>query len=176
MTMTHGLAVTSAQRRERAAIENLMQLYVHDFSEQWAGEARGEVGDDGRFEPYPLDDYWRAPDHIPLLVRVDGQLAGFLLVNAESHSGLTVDWNVAEFFILRKHRHAGVGAMAAHAVFARYPGVWEAAVARRNAAALAFWRKAVGGCPGAREIEEIDRTGPNWNGPVLRFRIGDPAP
>ena len=176
MPMTHDLDVARAERTERAAIENLMQLYVHDFSEQWAGEARGEVSDDGRFEPYPLDAYWREADHIPLLVRVGGRLAGFVLVDAESHSGRLLDRNVAEFFILRKHRRAGVGAMAAHAVFGRYPGVWEAAVARRNAAALAFWRKAVGGCPGAREIEEIDRTGPDWNGPVLRFRIDSPDP
>ena len=78
---------------------------------------------------------------------------------------------MAEFFILRKHRRAGVGAAAARAVFARYPGVWEAAVVRRNTAALAFWRRAVAGCPQLESLEEIDMTGPHWDGPVLRFRI-----
>ena len=171
MPMTHDLDVARAERTERAAIENLMQLYVHDFSELWAGAARGEVGRDGRFEPYPLDAYWLRADHVPLLVRVRNQIAGFVLVNAESHSGQPVDRNVAEFFVLRKYRRAGVGVAAAHAVFSRYPGVWEAAVVRRNTGALAFWRRAVGGCAQARGFEEIDRTGPDWDGPVLRFWI-----
>ncbi len=152
-------------------IENLMQLYVHDFSALWANQALGDIGDDGRFEPYPLDVYWQEADHIPLLVRVKGRLAGFGLLNKDSHSGRSLDRNVAEFFIVRKHRRAAVGAAAAHAMFRLYPGTWEAAIVRRNTAALAFWRRAVGGYPSAREVEEIDRTGPYWDGPVLRFTI-----
>lgn len=166
------LEITVAETHERVAIENLMQLYVHDFSEQWADQDRGEVGPDGLFEPYPLDPYWSDPDHIPLLVRRGGHLAGFALLDTHSHAGRAVDHNVAEFFILRKHRRGGVGLAAAQAIFARYPGVWEAAIARRNVGALHFWRKAA--APYA-EVEETDIVSDDWNGPVIRFRIGPQA-
>lgn len=162
------LEITMAQPHERAVLDNLMQLYIHDFSEQWWDQARGEVRADGRFEPYRLDAYWSEPGHIPLLIRRGGHLAGFALLNTHSHSGRAIDRSVAEFFILRKHRRGGVGLAAAQAIFARYPGVWEAAVARRNTGALPFWRKVVAS---HAEAEEIDVVSDDWNGPVLRFRV-----
>jgi predicted acetyltransferase len=166
------IEVRLAAPEEKPALANLFQLYVHDFSELWSGTEDGELGDDGLFPPYPyLDAYWREETRIPLLVRVDGRLAGFALINAVAHSGLAVDRNVAEFFIARKHRRAGVGAQAAQEIFQRWPGTWEAAVARRNTAALAFWRRAVGGRPGLSNFEELDRRTEEWNGPILRFRI-----
>lgn len=176
MTSPPRVDVAAARANERAAIANMMQLYIHDFSEQWWDQARGELGDDGLFEPYPLDPYWRDPDHTPLLLRIDGRPVGFALVNAASHSGLPVDHNVAEFFVVRKHRRSGAGTAAAHAVLSRYPGVWEAAVARRNVGALHFWRKAIGGHPAMSGLEETDVSTPDWNGPILRFQIGAQGP
>lgn len=169
--------IAAAQPAERAALENLFQLYVHDFSEFWAGRPEGELGDDGRFEPYPhMDAYWRDADRVPLLLRVDGRLAGFALINAVSHGDGPVDRNMAEFFVVRKHRRGGVGTAAARAIFSLYPGQWETAVARANTAALAFWRKAVSGHPGASDIDELDLSGPAWDGPVIRFRVAASSP
>jgi predicted acetyltransferase len=171
------IEVRAATLEEKPALANLFQLYVHDFSELWSGTDDGELNDDGRFSPYPfLDAYWGESSRIPLLVRVGGRLAGFALINASSHSGLAVDRNMAEFFIVRKHRRGGAGTAVAQQVFQLYPGLWEAAVARRNTAALAFWRKAVGGCPGLTEVQELDRRTKEWDGPILRFRIkSEPA-
>lgn len=169
------LEITQAAPHERAILENLMQLYVHDFSEQWFDRPQGELGPDGLFDPYPFDPYWREEDHIPLLIRRDGKLAGFALIDAHSHAGQTVDRNVAEFFVVRKHRRGGVGRTAAQAIFSLYPGVWEAAVARRNVGALAFWRRAVAEHPDVSEVSEVDIDSDAWMGPVLRFRIGRPG-
>jgi predicted acetyltransferase len=159
---------------ERAALENLMQLYVHDFSEHWAGRNEGDLDNDGRFADYPLDDYWSRPTHIPLLVRVNDKLAGFALLNDVSHAGRSVDRNVAEFFIARKYRRSGIGSLVAHQLFTRYPGRWEASVARRNAAALAFWRRAIVRHPLVVDVEELDIATPAWNGPVILFRVRQP--
>jgi predicted acetyltransferase len=168
--------VTLAPAEDSGAIENMMQLYIHDFSELWSGTSRGELAEDGRFARYPLEAYWSQADHIPLLVRVDGNLAGFALLNVASHSGLRVDRNMAEFFVVRKHRRGGVGTAAAHAIFSRYPGVWEAAVARRNVDALAFWRSAVARCYLVEGVEELDLETNAWNGRVIRFRVrSDPG-
>lgn len=155
-------------------LENLFQLYVHDFSEQWHDRAEdGEIGADGRFAPYPYWDlYWSEPDRIPLLLRSEGRLVGFALLNRHAVTGLPLDRNMGEFFIARKYRRGGYGLAAAHAIFTRWPGMWEAAVTRRNPAALAFWRKAAATHPAMVTCEEVDVANGEWNGPVLRFRIG----
>jgi predicted acetyltransferase len=156
----------------RETLANLLQLYTHDFSEQWAGEPHGDLGEDGRFAAYPfLDSYWTEADREPLLIRAEGKLAGFALVNAFAHSGLPIDFSVAEFFVARKYRRSGVGLAAATEIIRARPGQWEIAVARKNLAAQPFWRRvaavvAVGG------IDELDRADDRWNGLILRFRSG----
>jgi predicted acetyltransferase len=166
------IEVTVASREQRSVLDNLFQLYVHDFSEHWAGTDDGDLADDGRFEPYRhMASYWEDGDRVPLLVRAGGALVGFALVNRHSPSGQSVDRNMAEFFIARKHRRGGVGTAAAQAILTGYPGVWEIAVARRNLAALAFWRRAVARHPAVADLEEMDLRAPSWNGPVLRFRV-----
>ena len=158
-------------RSHRATLDALFQLYTHDFSDQWAGTERGELQDDGRFEPYPwLDSYWTEPAREAFLIRAERYIAGFVLINAFSHSDLPVDHAVAEFFVLRKHRRSGVGRAAALAAIAPRSGQWELAVARRNTGALSFWR-GVAAELGSETVEEIDRDNEYWNGPILRFRV-----
>lgn len=98
-----GVTVEWARREQRLVLEAMFQLYVHDFSEFWAGTDRGELDESGRFEHYSLAVYWRDPMHMPLLIRAGGHLAGFALLNSKSH-GDPVDRNMAEFFVVRKHQ------------------------------------------------------------------------
>jgi predicted acetyltransferase len=164
--------VSLARPEERETLANLAQLYIHDFSEFWAGTAEGELRDDGRFEPYPLDAYWREAGRIPLLFRLGGRPIGFALLNGVGHADGPIDRNMAEFFIVRKHRRGGIGTAAARQIFSLYPGRWEVAVARRNLGALPFWRQAISGHPNATDTEELDLATESWNGPLFRFRVG----
>jgi predicted acetyltransferase len=159
-------------RERRLTLTNLFQLYAHDFSEQWFDRPEGELNEDGRLEEYGyLDNYWSEPGHEALLIRADGRLAGFCLINAYSHSGLSLDYQIAEFFVARKHRRAGVGEAAALAAIGARPGVWELAVARRNVGAQHFWRRVADRLAG-ETVEELDRDDERWNGLILRLRVG----
>jgi predicted acetyltransferase len=161
--------VSKAQLREAPIIENLMQLYTHDFSEFWAGTARGDLNPDGRFESYPLGDYWSRPNWSACFIWRDQVLAGFSLINDQTHSGQAADRNVGEFFILRKHRGQGVGQIAALRILSLHPGSWEVAVARKNVQAREFWRKTIQNAGNASEIREFDLQNAQWNGPIFRF-------
>jgi predicted acetyltransferase len=163
------VTVTPALRAQESIIQNMVQLYTHDFSEFWAGTARGELGGDGRFDPYPMDDYWSRPGWSAAFILSNGVLAGFVLTNDEAHSGQPVDHNVGEFFILRKHRGQGVGRLAAEAIFCQQPGSWEVAVARKNVNAHEFWRKTIRGASQALNIQELDVANDKWSGAVFRF-------
>jgi predicted acetyltransferase len=161
--------LTAALPREGPIIENLMQLYTHDFSEFWAGTARGDLNPDGRFEAYPLREYWSRPNWSALLIWRDQVLAGFSLINDKTHSGQAADRNVGEFFILRKHRGQGVGQIAAEHLFSSHPGSWEVAVARKNVRAREFWRKTIQNAGRAADVRELDVNSAQWNGPIFRF-------
>lgn len=150
----------------RAALENLMQLYVHDWSEILPLELDAE----GRFAAPPLDAYFGERDHHPFFIESAGKLAGFALVVARSRlTGAAGIHDVAEFFIVRGHRRRGVGAAAAAALFARFEGPWEVRQRDENEAATAFWRRAIGRFTGGR-YEEIRWADGRWTGIVHRFR------
>ena len=163
------LEPVAAERRP--ALEAMFQLYVHDFSEFWAGQPRGELQEDGRFPDYPyLDLYWTDAGRSAWFIRVDGHLAGFALLSAESHSGEPADHDIAEFFVARKHRRGGVGFEAARQLISPRPGRWEIAVTRANVGAQGFWRR-VAQVFAAGEVEDAWLENDRWNGLILRFAV-----
>ena len=96
-------------------------------------------------------------------MRADGKLAGFALVRRVGGG----PWKIAEFFVLRRLRRAGVGSQAARAVFEKYPGAWQVHEVAANTPAQAFWRRVIASATGAQfEEESTDEA------VVQRFRIG----
>jgi predicted acetyltransferase len=144
--------ITAATLDDKIAIGRLVELYAHDFSEftGWDVDEHGAFG-------YPhLNRYWTDSDRHPFLIRVDGRIAGFALVR----SGTPHD--MAEFFVMRKYRRAGVGVQAARKVFALFPGEWQVHQLSANAAASTFWRVAI-----PAPFREVS----NDEGPVQRFTV-----
>lgn len=157
--------VTTAGRDDAPVLAALLELYVYDFSAMLGFD----VGDDGRFRTPSLDAYWTEPTRHAFLTRASGALAGFALVVQTSR--LTGDpsvFDMAEFFVLRRHRRHGVGERAAHALFDRFRGPWEVRVRTENTAATAFWRRAIGRYTGDR-FDEVVLDDDRWRGPVQRF-------
>ena len=121
--------VTTAKVEERPILRHLMELYQYDFSE-FDGS---DIGPLGLFEYPYLDHYWVEPERSPFLVRVNGYLAGFVLVARYNYlTGLKDAWVLAEFFIMRKYRHQGIGRHAACQVFDRFVGNWQVAQIAEN--------------------------------------------
>jgi predicted acetyltransferase len=153
--------VVEAAPDDAPVLANLLELYVHDFSEF----LDLHPGEDGRFGYPSLPLYWSESGRHPFLIRVDGKLAGLALVKRGSEvSGSEAVWDMAEFFVLRGYRGRGVGTLAAHEVWRRLPGYWEVRVMHRNALARLFWAGAIlsfaGEAIGPRRIE---RHGEPWD-------------
>jgi hypothetical protein len=68
------LEVVPATQDQEPIVANLFQLYAHDFSEFFDLKLRP----DGRFSYDELPLYWREPNRHPFLIKVDGNLAGFV--------------------------------------------------------------------------------------------------
>jgi predicted acetyltransferase len=168
------VTVTDALPAQAQIIQNLLQLYTHDFSEFWAGTSRGDLRPDGRFDAYPLDHYWSRPNWSPLLIWSNQVLAGFSLINDQTHTDHPpANRNIGEFFVLRKHRGQGIGRVASELIFARHPGSWEVAVARKNVGAYEFWCKTVKSTAQVSGIREFDSNNEKWNGSIFRFEWGN---
>jgi len=159
------IEVTHATVNERPILRHLMELYQYDFSE-FDGADLSPMG----LYDYPyLDHYWVEPERTPFLVRVDGNLAGFVLVARYNYlTGLKDTWVMAEFFILRKYRHQGIGAQVACYTFDQFPGAWQVGQIGENLSAIAFWRKVISRYTQGN-YHELNLNNENWRGPIQTF-------
>jgi predicted acetyltransferase len=162
------VSVEPAALSDERLLSNLLELYIHDLSDVFL---HVELGVDGRFGYPQLSRYWSEPDsRFPFLIRAGDAIAGFVLATRGSAAPEEPDvFDVAEFFVLRRFRRAGVGRRAAFLLWDRLPGEWTVRVATGNAGALEFWRGVVGDY--AQAVSESSTTkGPHtWC--VFRFHL-----
>lgn len=125
---------------EQAGIlENLAELYAHDFSEH----VPLELKPNGRFD-VDFGEQWWSDGHHAFFIRCDEKLCGFVLVKRGSKfTGAKDVMDVAEFFVVRGARRRRIGATVARHLFSVFPGRWEIRVRQSNGAALEFWSRAV---------------------------------
>jgi predicted acetyltransferase len=134
------VALVRASESDHGTLANLLQLYVHDFSE-FLGTSPSEAG---QFSYPALPLYWREAGRAAFLIRAADRLAGFALVAQGSRlSGDPAVSDLAEFFIVRGVRRTGVGRAAAHELFTSVPGVWEVRVIESNHPAQRFWQTVI---------------------------------
>jgi predicted acetyltransferase len=125
--------VHPARDEDFELLDRLLQLYLHDFSEH-TGE---DVDEHGRFQYAWLDAYRHEAGRHASVIRVEGRPAGFALVREAEVL------HMAEFFVLRKHRRAGVGLAAARHLLEARIGPWSITQLASNPEATAFWRRAI---------------------------------
>jgi predicted acetyltransferase len=127
--------LTTVTGSDKPVLLNLMQFYCYDMS-----VVRGvDVTDHGQFVYRYVDHYFLEPDRDVLFVRHDGALAGFVM-SRELSAG---EREVAEFFVMRRHRRSGVGRSAARQLFSLHKGRWVVAFDDANAEAANFWPRVV---------------------------------
>ncbi|SEM50769.1 GNAT family N-acetyltransferase [Paenibacillus sp. OV219] len=123
---------------EKCVVHNLSQFYLYEFSTYMSSIA---LGDNALYNGLPdLDEYWEHPNRIAFIIRVDSELAGFVLVI----KGLDDEPNqIGEFFIMKKFNGKGVGKTVATKIFDMFPGKWLIHEMWNNYKAQAFWRSVI---------------------------------
>lgn len=131
MSITSDLATAD----ETDLLLELWQLYMQDL----AFFRNLNIDNDGRYHDDRLRTYLEYEEHWPLVIRSDGEVAGFALVRKskpETHV-------VGEFFIKPEFRRAGVGAAAVDQILQKFKGNWEIPFQSENLTAVSFWRKTI---------------------------------
>ncbi len=148
---------------DKPIVQQMMELYHYDFSEFDNTDLDGH----GRFGYLYLDYYWVEADRHPFLVRVQDQLAGFVLVNQYTYLPGS-QYSIAEFFILRRYRKRGIGKQVAFHIFDLFYGCWEIHQAHTNMLAQQFWRHVISAYTHGNYTETVMED-QDWTGIIQCF-------
>ena len=131
------IQIIPAALTDYPVIQNLARFYVYDRTAFMGWECP----EDGLFECIDFKHYFENLDEKAFLIRVDGEIAGFVLLDKVQLIE-AVDWNMGEFFILAKFQGKNVASIVAEQIFNDNPGRWSVAVIPENIKAVKFWQKA----------------------------------
>lgn len=117
---------------DHPAIQNMGRFYVYDMSEYMFSEPGWEIPEDGLYECINFKKYWELDSTAyPFLIKYKDELAGFVIVDQKGLDD-QVDFNMAQFFILRKFKSKGLGKFVAQTCFEKFKGSWEVNVMLEN--------------------------------------------
>jgi predicted acetyltransferase len=137
--MNDEIQIIPATISDYPIVQNLARFYVYDRS----GFMGWGCEEDGNFECIDFKHYFTQPDHKSFIIKVNDELAGFVLLDKKQITDQKVDWNMGEFFIIAKFQGAGVAAKAVRQIFAEHKGQWSVAVMLENVKALKFWHRII---------------------------------
>jgi ribosomal-protein-alanine N-acetyltransferase len=123
-------------------IQNMGRFYVYDMSEYMGDEEGWKIPADGLYECIDFKKYWDDKNAFPFLVHFKEEIAGFVIIDKKG-SGPDIDYNMAQFFILRKFKNRGLGCRVAEMCFEQFKGSWEVMVMPKNSGAYQFWQKVI---------------------------------
>ena len=156
------LLVRRAVWADRSVLARLLELYQYELSDIWPQELNehGEYG-------FAVDRYLRNPLLAAYLFLADGRYAGFGLVDPDVSLPENEFW-MGQFFVLKRYRRLGLGAMGARHIFDQHRGRWEVGQMPGNDAARAFWRRVIGAYTGGRFVEH-ELNDERWHGSLQCF-------
>lgn len=135
--MNMELVPVKASKKE--ILRNLLEKYDYEFSQY----DQKDVNDLGLYGYDYLDHYWTEEGRHAFFIRVDGRLAGFVMINTFPEVEEPTDYTLAEFFVMYKYRGRGVGRSAAFQAFDRFPGKWQLKRHPKNTGSVHFWNKII---------------------------------
>lgn len=131
------IEICDTNSEHKKTITNLLQLYFYDTSIEDACDVE-ENGIFSYSEEY-LFRYWNKPDWDAHLIRVNGQIAGFVFI---SPSDVLADaQELADLFILKRYRRMGVASKVALHFLAERKRTWTVVVFNDAHEAKAYWSK-----------------------------------
>ncbi|MBI2786457.1 MAG: GNAT family N-acetyltransferase [Legionella longbeachae] len=128
---------------DHPTIQNMARFYVYEMSRECGlNSTDWACPDNGLYESFDFKHYLTDPDRQAYLIKVNEELAGFVLIYQTGEQP-NVQWNMGEFFILARFQRRGIGQLIAQQVLQHHPGSWVVTVIPENQRALQFWRKAI---------------------------------
>ena len=114
-----------------------MQFYNYELS-QWYPI---DFSMTGLYSIHSKAGYWATAGVAPYLIKANGNLAGFAVVDGEVIDPRCA-YNLGYFFVARRYRKQGVGLAMFSTLLKLFPGAWEVYHLAKNQSAAQFWPSA----------------------------------
>ena len=130
---------------DRAWIQKTYAEYLEELSSLSMNTGIFPVaGEFGEREPELLARWFADDSSHPLIILKNDKPVGFALVSRPPrHQRDSIDFRLAEFFVVADQRRLGIGKEAAALIFNRFGGTWEVNEFQYNKPAIRFWRSVV---------------------------------
>jgi predicted acetyltransferase len=97
----------------------------------------------GQREKYQyLGSYFEDPSRNPFFIMVNGEVAGFVLVNEYTLVAKKAK-SISEFYVIKYFRNQGIGKAAAKTVFGLFSGESEIRELEANKTGIGFWKRVI---------------------------------
>jgi predicted acetyltransferase len=133
------ISITQVSKDEKEILKNLLEKYSYEFSQY----EDTDVNDFGLYGYTYLDHYWTDKNRFAYFIKVNGKLAGCIMVNDYGETEIKTDFSMAEFFVMYKYKRLGAGTYAVKYIFGKHKGKWQITYAQKNKPANEFWNKVV---------------------------------
>jgi predicted acetyltransferase len=137
------IELVRASSRDDTTIRNLYQFYIYEFTRFMANWHTNYAG---RYTEDDLDEIWHKPNRHTFLVKIEGELAGFAIVDYGVPGQYWTDAAsvvMVEFFIMAQFQGKGIAELVAVQLFDMYPGKWVVFELEKNVRAQRFWRRTI---------------------------------
>ncbi len=141
---------------EKSILRNLVHLCMHDYSEF----DQFEIGLDGMFAYRWFEAYFQEKERHAYLISINKNLAGFVMVRMNPGNE-DWDYQIAEFFILRRYRRLGIGTLVSQQLLNKYTGLWEISYSASNQAASKLWNSILKDYPNKQHQVDFGEKGRN---------------
>lgn len=120
---------------QKSTLANLLEKYNYEFSQY----DKRKFDENGLFGYKYLNNYFTDNDRFAYFITVNGELAGFALINKYHECERPIDWSVAEFFVSYNYRRQGVATEAVRQILERHKGYWHIKYHKNNIASVVLW-------------------------------------
>ena len=118
----------------------LLQFALYDGSFY----INNQINNEGIFEYRWFDSYFTENDNYAYLIKMNDNIIGFALVNANLKIKHDCDaLTISEFLILPQYRKNNIGKKASHMIFDKFDKDWEVQPMNNNKGAYKFWEKVI---------------------------------
>lgn len=168
------LEIVRVEEEQREILAHLIELYEYDFSVY----ENSDVNSYGLYGYSYLDYYWTEENRYPYFTKVNGKLAGFVMVCGFCYVAKEPDTLcMSEFFVMKKYRRQGIGKKAAIEVLKKHPGKWELMVHPNNPVSHKFWKSVIAEVA-VNEVREVTGVEDVYDAALATaylFEVGDVA-
>ena len=133
------IVIYFVKKEEKEILGNLLEKYHYEHSQY----DNRDVNEFGLFGYEYLDNYWTEDNRFPFFIKINGKLAGFVLVNNYREAKFNTDFTISEFFIMYKYRQKGIGKYVVKYILDKYKGIWQLNFHPKNEISKHFWIKTI---------------------------------